>query len=53
MDRREFLKMMALCGVYGAIDRISGGLLAAGANALPVRPAAKSVIENLKHILGE
>ncbi len=45
MDRREFLKMMALCGVYGAVDRITGGLLAAQSAAVPVRPAAKSVIE--------
>ncbi|MBQ9804241.1 MAG: DUF1501 domain-containing protein [Lentisphaeria bacterium] len=44
MDRREFLKLMALCGVYGAIDRLSGGLLAANAVNLR-RPAAKSVIE--------
>ena len=29
VDRREFLKMMALCGVYGAFNRATGNLLAA------------------------
>ena len=45
MDRREFLKMAALCGVFGAADRLTGGLLAAETAAPAVRQAAKSVIE--------
>ncbi|MBE6366566.1 MAG: DUF1501 domain-containing protein [Lentisphaerae bacterium] len=43
IDRREFIKMMTLCGVYGAFSRVSGKLLAS-----PVRQdrqPAKSVIE--------
>ena len=45
MDRREFLKMMALCGAYGAIDRMTGGLFAAQTAPLQRRKAAKSIIE--------
>ena len=45
MNRRDFLKMAALCGAYGAVDRMTGGLLAASAAAPAVRPAARSVIE--------
>lgn len=45
MNRREFLKMMALCGAYGALDRMSGGLFAAAAAGKPQRQPAKSVIE--------
>ena len=44
IDRREFLKMMALCGVYGAFNRATGKLLAATA-APPKRQPAKSIIE--------
>lgn len=45
MDRREFLKMMALCGVYGAMDRMGGNLFAAQTAPLMRRKAAKSIIE--------
>ena len=45
MNRRDFLKMTALCGVFGAVDRLTGGLLAAETAAPAVRQAAKSVIE--------
>ncbi|MBQ8755183.1 MAG: DUF1501 domain-containing protein [Lentisphaeria bacterium] len=45
MDRREFLKMMALCGVYGAMDRMGGNLFAAQTAPLKRRKAAKSIIE--------
>ena len=45
MDRREFLRMMALCGAYGAIDRMTGGLFAAQTAPLQRRKAAKSIIE--------
>ncbi|MCI5778886.1 MAG: DUF1501 domain-containing protein [Lentisphaeria bacterium] len=45
MNRREFLKAAALCGAYGALNRISGGVLTA-ASAVPAAiPAARSVIE--------
>ena len=44
VDRREFLKMMALCGVYGAFNRATGNLLAA-TPPLTGREPAKSVIE--------
>ena len=44
IDRREFLKMMTLCGVYGAVNRMSGNLLAAPP-PMPGRQPAKSVIE--------
>jgi hypothetical protein len=45
MDRREFLKIMALCGAYGAIDRMSGGLFAAQTSGILKRQPAKSIIE--------
>ncbi|MBR7131398.1 MAG: DUF1501 domain-containing protein [Lentisphaeria bacterium] len=44
VDRREFLTMMALCGVYGAFNRATGNLLAA-TPPLTGREPAKSVIE--------
>ena len=37
--------MMALCGAYGAIDRMTGGLFAAQTAPLQRRKAAKSIIE--------
>ena len=43
IDRREFLKMMAMCGVYGAFNRLSGNLLAAPVERK--REPARSVIE--------
>ena len=43
IDRREFLKMMAMCGVYGAFNRVSGNLLAAPVTQK--REPARSVIE--------
>ena len=43
IDRREFLKMMAMCGVYGAFNRVSGNLLAAPVERK--REPARSVIE--------
>ena len=44
LDRREFIKLMAMCGAYGAARLCSGNLV--DALATPVRrKAAKSVIE--------
>ena len=44
INRREFLKMMALCGAYGAFNRLSGNLLASPLKNLKREPA-RSVIE--------
>ncbi len=44
INRRDFLKAMTLCGVYGAFNRVSGNLLAAP-SPRPDRQPARSVIE--------
>ena len=44
IDRRDFIKMMALCGAYGAFNLCGGNLLTAAANS-GRRKAARSVIE--------
>ena len=44
INRRDFIKMMALCGVYGAFNRVSGNLLASPLKNLKREPA-RSVIE--------
>ncbi len=44
INRRDFIKMMALCGAYGAFNRLSGNLLASPLKNLKREPA-RSVIE--------
>ena len=45
INRRDFIKMMALCGAYGALDLTAGKLLPAANIASGRRKAARSVIE--------
>ena len=45
INRREFLKMMALCGAYGAFSLAGGDLLTAAVASGKKRKAARSVIE--------
>ncbi len=45
INRRDFIKMMALCGAYGALDLTAGKLLPAANIVSGKRKAARSVIE--------
>ena len=45
INRRDFIKMMALCGAYGALDLAAGKLLSSAVVDSGKRKAARSVIE--------